>query len=256
MGSSLYVLYDSAANSIRHAGYVNVIHRARRGLTFTANYTWAKSIDDASSAGGDKNILTPVGGQTDGQIAFGGTRANDRSVSTYDQRHVINGTYIYDLPFGKGRQLMNHAWRPLEFLVGGWTMTGTLKRVSGFPYMPYLSDTNQLGDITHTARPDLVAGVPLVNPLWDRNCPTGTGCQPYVNPSAFMRPVLGALGSAPRTLDGFADRGRANAQKRFESQESGKRRLQFRVDALNVITPRFTRITRAAPFMGARSPRR
>jgi len=82
-------------------------------------YAWAKSIDDASSAGGDKNILTPVGGQTDGQIAFGGTRSNDRSASAFDQRHVINGAYIYDLPFGQGRQLMNHAWRPLEFLVGG-----------------------------------------------------------------------------------------------------------------------------------------
>jgi hypothetical protein len=257
--SSLYVLYDSAANSIRHAGYVNVIHRARRGLTFTANYTWAKSIDDASSAGGDKNILTPVGGQTDGQIAFGGTRANDRSVSTYDQRHVINATYIYDLPFGKGRQLMNHAWRPLEFLVGGWTMTGTLKRVSGFPYMPYLSDTNQLGDVTHTARPDLVPGVLLVNPLWDRNCPTGTGCQPYVNPSAFMRPVLGALGSSPRTLDGvrgpWSQFFNASIQKNFSLGESGKRRLQFRVDALNVFNhPVFAVYPNnagGADFMGA-----
>jgi hypothetical protein len=255
--SSLYVLYDSAANSIRHAGYVSVIHRARRGLTFTANYTWSKSIDDASSAGGDKNILTPVGGQTDGQIAFGGTRANDRSVSTYDQRHVINGTYIYDLPFGKGRQLMNRAWKPLEFLVGGWTMTGTMKWVSGFPYMPYLSDTNQLGDVTHTARPDLVAGVPLVNPLWDRNCPTGTGCQPYVNPSAFMRPALGALGTAPRTIDGvrgpWSQFVNASIQKNFNIGE--KRKVQFRVDALNVFNhPVFAVYPNnagGADFMGA-----
>lgn len=92
-------------------------------------YAWAKSIDDASSAGGDKNILTPVGGQTDGQIAFGGTRSNDRSASAFDQRHVINGAYIYDLPFGQGRQLMNHAWRPLEFLVGGWTMYARSRQI-------------------------------------------------------------------------------------------------------------------------------
>src|SRR5207344_328795 len=55
--SSLYVLYDASANSIRHGGYTSVQHRVSRGLTFTANYTWAKSIDDASSSGGDKNIL-------------------------------------------------------------------------------------------------------------------------------------------------------------------------------------------------------
>ena len=37
--SSLYLWYDSAGNSIRHAGYVNVVHRVARGLTFNANYT-------------------------------------------------------------------------------------------------------------------------------------------------------------------------------------------------------------------------
>ena len=100
--SSLNLWYDASANSIRHAGYVNVVHRAGRGLTYTANYTYGKSIDTASSAGGDKNVLTPVGGQVGGQVAFGGTRANDRSVSTFDQRHVIHGTVIYDLPVRQG----------------------------------------------------------------------------------------------------------------------------------------------------------
>ena len=112
---------------------INVIHRARRGLTFTANYTYAKSIDTASSAGGDKNILTPVGGQVGGQVVFGGTRANDRSVSTYDQRHVIHGTVIYDLPFGKGRQFLNNVWKPLDFLLGGWTITGLVRLQQRLP---------------------------------------------------------------------------------------------------------------------------
>jgi hypothetical protein len=56
--SSLYMMYDSSGNSIRHAGYVNVVHRVARGLTFNANYTLAKSIDTGSSGGADKNILT------------------------------------------------------------------------------------------------------------------------------------------------------------------------------------------------------
>ena len=46
--------------------------------------------------------------------------------------------------------------------------------------------TNLLGDLTHTIRPDLVAGVPLINPLWNRTCPVGSGCQPYLNPAAFF----------------------------------------------------------------------
>ena len=237
--SSLYMLYDSSANSIRHAGYISVIHHTARGLTFMSNYTWAKSIDDASSSGGDKNVLTPVGGQVDGQVAFGGSRKLDRSVSTYDQRHVINNTFIYDLPFGRGRQFLNHAWKPLQVIAGGWTTSGILRFNSGFPYMPTLADTNQVGDLTHTARPDIVSGVPILNPFWSRSCPTGSGCEPYLNPAAFSRPALGQLGTAPRTLDSvrgpwdqFFD---LSIQKNFNIGESGKRRVQFRVDALNAL---------------------
>jgi hypothetical protein len=233
--STLYQWYDAAANSIRHAGYINVVHRVAAGLTFNANYTYSKSIDDASSAQGDKNILTAVNGQVGGQVVFGGTRGNDRSVSTYDQRHVIHGTAIYDLPFGKGRPLLNNMWKPLDFVLGGWTLTGLVRFNSGFPYVVYLSDTNQLGDLTHSARPDVATGVPLVNPLYDPSCPIGTGCQPYVNPSAFQRPALGALGTAPRTMDGargpWQDYFDGSIQKSFRLGE--KRRLQFRMDALN-----------------------
>ena len=233
--STLYMWYDSSANSIRHAGYVNVVHRVARGLTFSANYTYSKSMDDASSSGGDKNILTPVNGQVDGQVSFGGTRHNDRSVSTYDMRHVINGTYVYDLPLGRGRALGGNLWKPLDYIVGGWTASGLIRLSGGFPMMATLSDTNLLGDLTHTIRPDLVPGVPLLNPLWSRSCPTGSGCQPYLNPAAFMRPALGSLGTAPRTFDGvrgpWAQFFDAVIQKSFRIGEN--RRIQFRADFLN-----------------------
>jgi hypothetical protein len=253
--SSLYLWYDSSGNSIRHAGYVNVVHRSVRGLTFTANYTLAKSIDDASGANGDKAILTV--GQNGGQVVFGGTRANDRSVSTFDQKHNIRGTIIYDLPFGQGRQFLSHAWKPVDWIAGGWTVSGIYRLNSGFPYIPNISDTNQLGDLTHSARPDIVSGVPLKNPLYNSNCPDGATCQPYANPSAFERPPLGQLGTAPRTLDGlrgpwdqFFD---LSLQKNFKIRE--RYRLQFRVDALNAFNHPTFQVNPGgnADFMGAPS---
>jgi hypothetical protein len=258
--SSLYVVYDASANSIRHGGYVSMQHRVARGLTFTANYTWAKSIDDASSSGGDKNILTAVNGQTDGQVAFGEPRYLDRSVSTYDQRHVINGTAIYDLPFGRGRRMFGNLWRPLDYFVSDWTLSGIERLNSGFPYIPVLADSNQIGDLTHTARPDLIPGQSLLNPQWSRDCPVGTGCQPYVNPAAFARPALGRPGTAPRTLDGvrgpWAQVLDLSAQKNFRLGE-GKRRLQFRVDALNLLNHPVFRVypnnAGGTDFMGAPS---
>jgi hypothetical protein len=243
--STLTQYYDSSANSIRHAAYVNVIHRVGRGITFTANYTIGKSIDDASDGGTEKSVITV--GRTDGQVAFGGTRKNERSVSLFDQKHVINGTAIYDLPFGYSGRWGTHMWRPLNELVGGWTVAGIARFNSGVPFITTIGDANQLGDLTHTIRPDLVPGEPLINPLWNRNCPIGNGCQPYLNPSAFMRPAFGQLGDAPRALDGargpwnqFFD---VSIQKNFRLGESNKRRLQFRVDLLNALNHPIFRAT-------------
>ena len=258
--SSLYQWFDSSGNSIRHAGYINVVHRAAKGLTFTANYTRAKSIDTGSSAGGDKGILTPVNGQVGGQVAFGGTRQADRSVSTFDQRDVVHANVIYDLPFGKGRRFLTQS-KLLDYAVGGWTVTGIERFNSGFPYVVYISDTNQLGDLTHTVRPNLLPGVPLVNPLYSRSCPIGAGCQPYLNPAAFERPALGQLGTAPRTLDNargpMVGNFDVSVQKSFKISESGKRRLQFRFDFLNALNhPTFAVVPNSgggADFMGAPS---
>jgi hypothetical protein len=66
-----------------------------------------------------------------------------------------------------------------------------------------LRDDNRLGieGNVRAIRPDLVPGVPLINPRWSRDCPIGQNCEPYFNPAAFMRPAKGTLGDAPRTLD-------------------------------------------------------
>jgi hypothetical protein len=261
--SSLYMLYDASANSHREAGYVSVVHRGRHGLTLSSNFTWGKSIDDSSSQGGDKNVLTNVGGQSDGLVAFGASRSLDRSVSTFDQRFTFNNSLLYDVPLGRGRQFLAHAPRVVDWALGGWTTSNIIRVNDGFPATATLSDNNLLGDPseTHTARPNIVPGVPLINPLFNINCPTGTGCQPYLNPAAFERPPVGTFGDAPRTLDGargpWAQFWDLSVQKNFRLNESGKRRLQFRVDFLNVLNhPIFRTFPNNAggtDFMGAPS---
>ncbi|HMD72061.1 MAG TPA: hypothetical protein VKF41_11985, partial [Bryobacteraceae bacterium] len=238
--SSMYMRYDASANSHREAGTVTLIHHGRHGLSSQHNFTYGKSIDDSSSSGGDKNVLTNVGGQVDGLVAFGASRNLDRSVSSFDQRFLFNNTLVYDVPFGRGRQYLTNLWKPLDYVVGGWTWTGAVRMNGGFPASATISDNNGLGDPseTHTARPNLIPGVPLVNPLWSRSCPTGSGCQPYLNPAAFERPVWGQYGTAPRTLDGargpWANSYDMSIQKSFRLGQSEKRRLQLRVDATNV----------------------
>jgi hypothetical protein len=228
--------FDARGSSIRHGGYVDVRRRIRNGLNFTANYTFSKSIDDASDASPDVRVLTT--GSVRGQIGLGGTLENERAVSAFDVRHNFSATFTYDLPFGKGRQYLKNAPWYVNGIIGGWTISGITRINSGTPFQPFITDPNKLGGVlfNRVVRPDIVEGVPLKNPLWDPGCRIGNACEPYVNPAAFMRPVKGQLGNAPRTINLRAPRREYfdfSVQKDFGLGGEGKRKLQFRMDLLN-----------------------
>jgi hypothetical protein len=252
--NNFFSYFDASANSIRHATYVSLKRSVGRGLSFTGSYTYGKSIDDASDASPETRVISyPV--TNGGHSTFGAPRVNDRSISSFDIKHAVASTFIYDLPFGRKGKFLVGANKPVETLIGGWTVSGLFRLQGGYPFLPTLVEGNRLSsDITHTIRPDLVPGVPLKNPLWTRNCPASTLCEPYINPSAFSRPAKGSLGNAPRTLDirgpiqQFFD---LSIQKNFSFDE--KRRLQVRLDLINAFNhPVFrTNSGNAGPdFMG------
>jgi hypothetical protein len=261
--NTLFTYFNAGADSIRHATYVSVLRRTNKGLTFTANYTFGKSIDDASDASPDKNVLT-TGVTNGGQVTFGVPVSTDRAVSSYDIRHAFSATYLYDLPFGRGMTFLDGASSPIQALVGNWTISGVFRLQSEYPFLPVIADANGLAStLTHTIRPDVVPGVPLVNPLYRRDCIVVATCEPYINPAAFMRPVKGQLGDAGRTLDIRGPMQRyfdASIQKSFPFpfgwSADGKRRVQFRVDMLNAFNhPNFQvtsgTLSAANDFMGA-----
>ncbi len=239
--------FNGNSSSIRHAGYIDFRRRVGRGLSFSANYTYAKSIDDSSDASPDVRVLTS--GSVKGQVALGGTLSGDRALSAFDTRHAFASTFTYDLPFGKGRPFLKNAPWYVTAPLGGWSLSGVARIVSGNPYQPFLTDPNLLGgSFNRVVRPDIVPGVPIKNPLWTPTCKVGPGvgtnsfavCEPYVNPAAFMRPAKGTLGNAPRTLsitEPFRKYFDMSIQKDFPMPwigGEGKRKINFRVDALNL----------------------
>jgi hypothetical protein len=228
--------FNASANSIRHAGTISVRRRHTRGLSYTVNYTFGKGIDEASDAGGvrfvDFNIRSP------GHVQFGADRNEDRSVSTFDIKHAFSTSFLWDLPLGKGRAFLSGAPKIIDGIFGGWSLSGIGRIQSGLPLTVVLRDGNRLADGNQRAiRPDVVPGVPLLNPLYSSSCPIGQECEPWFNPAAFMRPDKGKLGNAPRTFDNaryptqeFLDFALA---KNFGIGRDGKRKLQFRVDFIN-----------------------
>lgn len=228
--------YDPSASSVRHAGYIDVRRRVGRGLTFTANYTYAKSIDNASDASPDVRVLTT--GSTRGQVSYGAPLSGDRSLSTYDVKNNFSATTVWDLPLGRRRAFFANAPKVIDQIIGRWTMSGVFRMPGGTPFLPFITDTNRLGGTNRTVRLDIVEGVPLKNPRWSPDCMVGATCEPFINPAAFMRPVKGQLGNAPRTLDIRPPRQEYfdfSLSKDFPWPFAGneKRRINFRVDLLN-----------------------
>ncbi|MEK7408000.1 MAG: carboxypeptidase regulatory-like domain-containing protein [Acidobacteriota bacterium] len=232
-------MFNASANSIRHAGALSVRRRHNRGLSYVVNYTFGKSIDEASDAGDVRFVNLNV--RSPGHVNFGAPRSLDRSVSTFDIKHHFSSSFLYDLPFGRRRMFLPDARGWLGALAGGWSLSGIGRIQGGIPMVAVLRDDNRLGveGNVRAIRADVVPGVPLLNPRWSRACPTGADCEPYFNPAAFMRPAKGTLGNAPRTFDGarsptqqFLD---LSVQKNFSLGRESRRRLQFRVDLINAL---------------------
>ena len=131
------------ATSIYHAAQVRVEKQFSAGLQFLVTYTWSKSIDTASST--DDSVVF-LGG---GYLATGNTipvqnpydlRA-ERAESIFDIPHVLQLSYVYELPVGRGRTF-GHDMNPvLDAVIGGWQTNGIIRIDNGRPILPLLSST-------------------------------------------------------------------------------------------------------------------
>jgi len=235
--SSLPIGLDASAVSIYNAGYVSVRRNFANGLSFTGNYTFAKSIDDASDGGSFTNMLT-ISPRTDGYAALGFPISMDRSPSTFDIRHDIKGTAIYQLPIGRGHRFLNGIPRWMDMAIGGFQVAGTSIFHSSMPMSVFMRNGNDTGAPGYDIRYDLVPGVPIVNPLYTPNCNSGSSCEPYFNEAAFMMPPEGQLGNLARTLDWargpWSKTVNLSAQKNiYPWGKDSHRYFQLRMDAAN-----------------------
>ncbi len=117
--------FGTIASSDYHGATVSVRQRLR-SLTWDFNYTFSKSIDDAS------------GFQTSG--VFGSAfitnalrQRDNRGVSDFDITHIVNFNSIWDIPIGRGRQFLSGSNKFVNGVLGGWTLTSIMRYNSGLP---------------------------------------------------------------------------------------------------------------------------
>jgi len=210
-------LVDNGGNGNYNSLGVKVTKRYSQGLTFLVSYTWAKSIDTATAIrnqGGD--TLFP-------QNSY--CRHCERARSSHDTRHRFVTSALWELPFGRGRQVpIDNAF--LDALFGGWQIGGILTLQTGFPIT-----VTQGGDPSNTGA------------FFDRPMSTGRRAnlprgqqdpQMFFDITAFTRTPDGQHGNVGRNT--LNSPGIINFDfstlKDFRIREGHK--LQFRFEAFNL----------------------
>ncbi len=125
--SSLYA-WSTIGNSDYNALQVMLRKRFSSGIQFDLNYTFSKSMDISS----DAERIAPYSG-LGGQIINAFSPNQLRAVSDFDTPHQINGDWIVELPFGKGKPFARNAGPWLDGFIGGWQLSGIVRWTSGFP---------------------------------------------------------------------------------------------------------------------------
>jgi hypothetical protein len=147
----VYIDSDWSGWSDYHALNTKLEHRGP-GSILTFAYTWAKSTDSKSAAAGI------------GASAFNGWQGfldnsnprRDHGLSDFDVDHRLVGSFVYNLPFGKGEKFAGDAAGVKEAVVGGWQINGIYTWQHGFPLTIVAADRGGLNDTFGTNRADLV----------------------------------------------------------------------------------------------------
>jgi len=120
--------------------------RLNRGLGFQLGYTFSRSKDTRSF----DPTFTVVGrgsGQSASSTPFDkNNRRLNYAPSDFDRRHVLQATYVYELPIGRGRTFGSELPKALDLIIGGWQLAGTLNWTSGRPFTVY-SGVNTFGNV-------------------------------------------------------------------------------------------------------------
>ncbi len=125
------------SNSIYNSGQISLRRRARGGFFYRVNYSYSKSIDDASQLSG--NADGGVSGAQNSRDLKG-----ERGRSDFDRGHVFSAAWSWQIPWARRRLL----W-------GGWQLSGTATLYTGSPFTVQVLDVD--ASLGESARPNRLA---------------------------------------------------------------------------------------------------
>jgi hypothetical protein len=98
-------------------------------------------------------------------------------------------SYVYELPFGRGKRIAHDLPGPINALLGGWQLSGITTAKAGFP-LSISAATNNTNSLGGNQRPNLIGDPHLANPTLAQ----------WFNTAAFAQPAPFTFGNVPRTM--------------------------------------------------------
>jgi carboxypeptidase family protein/TonB-dependent receptor-like protein len=210
------------SHSSYHSFQLTVARRFNSSLTFSAAYSFSKSIDDLTSMSVNNQTI---------QIQYYQDyydRRGDKSLSNFDITHRFIGDATWQLPFGREKRFLKKGIAAR--IAGGFSANVIAQAQSGFPLSIGATNASLQGLAFNSLRPN------IVGEIISSAATTADRIRQYFNASAFGQPAPYTFGNAPRTLPNL--RGPSyfstnlSVQRDFRFSENGK--LQLRAEAFNV----------------------
>jgi hypothetical protein len=191
-------ILTNGAISNYNAGTIALTKRMSNGLQVSASYVYSRNL---SNEGGQ--APTGFAGEYGGTMTtpFNPGDSLDYGNVPYTRRHRFLATFVYDLPFGKGKPIASNVNGFLDRVIGGWELAGVLLFQSG-PFMTVVApgaDPSGTGYSLHASgRADIISGQPLypphqtiynwINPASLLVPPNNTGTWPTEGVGMFVGP--------------------------------------------------------------------
>ncbi len=210
-----YIQGDCCLENLGHSSYnamvVSLARRFRNGFNLQASYTWSKTLTDADSA----IPFSYVTGNQLHQAAGSGNLKLDKAVSVQNIPQQLSLSYLYQLPFGKGRKFLRNN-RAVDLIVGGWQIGAIQRYQSGQPIgfgcasgIPYYQNC-----IQYTAGPASAGGTSYASAAYKKN----KNGPSFFNQETWFKPAFRAVGTngtndpgVPMDEAAFVDQNREGA---------------------------------------------